>query len=174
MIKDKKLTQVDDPNNGYVYVLSNPSMPGLVKIGFSKYGGSGRADSFYKNDTGVPTPFKLEFEIYCANPRDVEREVHSQLNHKRVNKNREFFAVLPDVAVKLIVNSVCSVIGLVSGEWHECVFVVPEKLENGLVPPDYVDAVEEMLRDPELVVKYKDKSRERFKAIRMEESGAVH
>lgn len=50
-------------SKGYVYILSNPSMPGILKIGRSINGGKGRADALYKNDTGVASPFALEFEM---------------------------------------------------------------------------------------------------------------
>jgi len=46
---------------GYVYILTNPSMPGLVKIGRSKNGGRKRASDLYQ--TGVPTPFRKRSEL---------------------------------------------------------------------------------------------------------------
>ena len=79
-------------SRGYVYVLSNPSMPGVLKIGMSKHGGQGRADALYRNDTGVATPFVLEFELMVADARVVERDAHARLGECRVNARREFFA----------------------------------------------------------------------------------
>lgn len=76
---------------GYVYVLSNESMPGIVKIGRSKHGGQGRADALYKNDTAVPTPFKLEYEVEVNDSVAVEDAVHKYLEDSRVNEKREFF-----------------------------------------------------------------------------------
>ena len=78
-------------NKGYVYVLSNPSMPGIVKIGRSKHGGQGRADTLYKNDTGVATPFQLEFECYFTDCILAEKKAHKCFALDRVNKRREFF-----------------------------------------------------------------------------------
>lgn len=76
--------------SGYVYVLTNPSMPGLVKIGSSKFSGSRRASELFT--TGVPTPFVLEFEIYCLEPKFTEQSVHDRLSEHRC-EGREFFRI---------------------------------------------------------------------------------
>ena len=64
-------------------------MPGLLKIGKSRRGGRHRAKEIYQ--TGVPTPFNLEFEIYTPDCDALEFCVHERLDHKRVNDSREFF-----------------------------------------------------------------------------------
>ena len=74
---------------GYVYVLSNPSMPGVVKIGRSKSGGKHRAQQMYT--TGVPEPFHLEFEVLVKDAEEAEAYAHEQLKDCRVNGSREFF-----------------------------------------------------------------------------------
>jgi len=76
-------------SKGYIYVLSNPSMPGLVKIGRSKHGGRNRACALYQ--TGVPTPFAIEFEILADCCEDLEIRIHDFLYNKRENPGREFF-----------------------------------------------------------------------------------
>ena len=76
---------------GYVYVLSNPSMPGIVKIGHSIYGGKHRANALYKNITGVPEPFRLEFEVFTQDYALIEERAHEALASARVNASREFF-----------------------------------------------------------------------------------
>lgn len=78
-------------SKGYVYVLSNPSMPGLVKIGRSISGGFARAKSFYQ--TGVPDSFVLEFEIFCDWHEWLETETHKALRSDRYSDKREFFKV---------------------------------------------------------------------------------
>ena len=77
--------------DGYVYILSNASMPGLLKIGKSRRGGRHRAKEIYQ--TGVPTPFHLEFEIYTPDCDALEMYVHERLYQKRVNNSREFFEI---------------------------------------------------------------------------------
>jgi hypothetical protein len=89
-------------NPGYIYILSNPAMPGILKIGRSNRGGSVRAAECYTGATGVPSPFVLEFEISTKQPRHDESRVHSMLDAYRVNGKREFFAVDLGQAVKTV------------------------------------------------------------------------
>jgi len=77
--------------DGYVYILSNASMPGLLKIGKSRRGGRHRAKEIYQ--TGVPTPFHLEFEIYTPDCDALEMYVHERLYQNRVSNSREFFEI---------------------------------------------------------------------------------
>lgn len=88
--------------SGYVYVLLNPSMHGMVKIGRSKHGGHSRALTFY--GTGMPTPFKLEFELYCEDCAELEAIVHERLQDKRVSGNREFFKVEIFEAIQAVIS----------------------------------------------------------------------
>lgn len=84
-----------------VYVLTNPAMPGLVKIGMS--GGTetdGRLAQLYT--TGVPFPFKLEFACRVANPDEVERALHRAFAPQRVNPKREFFKIEADQAIAIL------------------------------------------------------------------------
>ena len=64
-------------------------MPGLLKIGKSRRGGRHRAKEIYQ--TGVPTPFNLEFEIYTPDCDALELYVHDRLHSNRLNDSREFF-----------------------------------------------------------------------------------
>jgi len=88
-------------SKGYVYVLSNPSMPGLVKVGRSIHGGKQRASQL--NHTGTPTPFVLEFEMMSKRSEDFEHLVHTRLAAFRPNDNREFFCCSVSLAVERIV-----------------------------------------------------------------------
>lgn len=97
---------------GYVYVLSNESMPGLVKIGRSIYGGNHRSKAIFSGDTGVPTPFSLEFEIHSVNCVEDEHEVHRKLAHCRVNKKREFFKIEIREAIAAVATVCISDVGL--------------------------------------------------------------
>jgi hypothetical protein len=87
---------------GYVYVLSNPAMPGVVKVGRSIHGGSSRGRSLYQ--TGVPVPYVLEFEIYTKDHEWLEAQAHKSLRFNRVNPDREFFKCPPNDAIEEILS----------------------------------------------------------------------
>ncbi|MFG6660077.1 GIY-YIG nuclease family protein [Sulfitobacter sp. 915] len=76
---------------GYVYVLSNPSMPGLVKIGRTKHDPMHRACQLFQ--TGVPQPFAVETAVKSPDCVELEANLHHQLRRSRLTKKREFFAV---------------------------------------------------------------------------------
>lgn len=91
------------PRSGYLYLLVNPSMPGLVKIGKTSRTPGQRASEL-ASATGVPEPFILLYELFVQDAAEAERWVHSQLEDwgKRHSENREFFAVEPPEAVDLM------------------------------------------------------------------------
>lgn len=76
---------------GFVYVLSNRSMPGMVKIGKTTRDPRTRAGELFAS--GVPTPFIIEATIETPNITETELTVHRILGAHRVNKKREFFHV---------------------------------------------------------------------------------
>lgn len=89
--------------SGYLYLLLNPSMPGLVKIGKTNRTPDQRASEL-ASATGVPEPFILLYELFVQDATEAERWVHDQLENwgKRHSENREFFAVEPTEAVELM------------------------------------------------------------------------
>ena len=94
---------VFEPGRGseWVYVLSNPSFNGMLKIGYTKNAPELRSEQLYKG-TGVPTPFKLEFAKQCLNGEMLERLTHKYLKADRVNNEREFFYTKLDDVVQTI------------------------------------------------------------------------
>ena len=80
---------------GYLYVLSNPSMIGMIKIGVTSGSPEERASSMGMN-TGVPTPFNLEWSKKVRSIYKVERAIHGKMAKNRVNKGREFFIATMD------------------------------------------------------------------------------
>jgi hypothetical protein len=85
-------------SRGYVYILSNPSMPGLVKIGRTIRCVDGRANELYQ--TGVPTPFNVEFSIFSPDCEEMEIRAHEKFANERVSESREFFKVDVDAVVQ--------------------------------------------------------------------------
>lgn len=76
--------------NGWVYILSNPCMPGLLKIGMTTNSPQARAKEI-SSATGVPEKFVVEASYYSEDPRGDEARIHAALDEKRVNAGREFF-----------------------------------------------------------------------------------
>lgn len=86
-----------------IYVLSNPSFPGKIKVGRT-INIEERVSQLFT--TGVPTPFVVEFAAAVNNGWRAERLAHEALSRQRVAGNREFFEV-PDVdAVTIIVSEI--------------------------------------------------------------------
>lgn len=87
-------------NEGIIYVLTNPAMPDMVKIGKTGRDILVRLKDLYS--TGVPLPFEC---AYAAKVDDVdkwEKAFHTAFGPYRVNPNREFFSINPDQAVALL------------------------------------------------------------------------
>lgn len=85
---------------GFVYVLSNESMPGIVKIGKTERHPGVRSLELFT--TGVPEPYDIEFAVWVDCPDSAEKAIHDALVAFRVSDNREFFRVSPEVAVEKV------------------------------------------------------------------------
>ena len=77
---------------GWVYVLKNPTMPGLVKVGRTTRLPSTRVAEL-SQATGVASPFVLVFEQSFGDCVSAERDIHGVLEQcgMRLAPNREFF-----------------------------------------------------------------------------------
>ena len=95
------------PINGYIYVLSNPCMPNLVKIGFTTRNIEERIAEL-NSSTGVPEPFVIEAIFSSAEPERDEQIIHTELDENRTNKNREFFQIEP----LTVVNKLEKILGI--------------------------------------------------------------
>ncbi|MGJ8641784.1 MAG: GIY-YIG nuclease family protein [Luteolibacter sp.] len=86
---------------GIVYVLTNPAMPGLVKIGkTSRFEVQTRLNELYS--TGVPVPFECAYAGRVADETAVERAFHQAFGPYRINPKREFFQIEPEQAIALL------------------------------------------------------------------------
>lgn len=86
---------------GWVYILSNPEMPELLKIGFTEREPLSRAKEI-SQDTGVPSEFIVDYQVYSSRPYELERKVHELLHEYRLNNNREFFRCTHASAIEAI------------------------------------------------------------------------
>lgn len=86
-----------------VYALTNPAMPGLVKIGATNSTNVlERMKSLHS--TGVPEPFEcvIAWEVEGCPARDVEKILHKVLHQYRLRSRREFFRIASAHAKTLI------------------------------------------------------------------------
>lgn len=83
---------------GWVYVITNKAMPGLVKVGYSSKDPELRAREF--KHTNNPHPFLVEYELLIDEPYQIEQKTHRLLSAKRERK--EWFKCTPEEAVAAI------------------------------------------------------------------------
>jgi hypothetical protein len=62
---------------GWVYVISNPAMPGLVKVGYSLKDPQIRANEF--GGAGTPHKFQVEYQCLVNSPAELEKKAHTAL-----------------------------------------------------------------------------------------------
>ena len=84
-----------------VYVLTNPAMPNLVKIGRTAAADAQvRIAQLY--GSGVPVPFTLEYACKVPNSAEVEQAMHIAFAPHRINPKREFFRIEPEQAIAIL------------------------------------------------------------------------
>lgn len=90
-------------NYGIVYVLTNPAMPGLVKIGMTTRDNlDARMRELY--GTGVPVPFECKYacKVKASDCAKIEKALRTAFAPNRININREFFQIKPEQAMAIL------------------------------------------------------------------------
>ena len=82
-----------------VYVLTNPSIPDIVKIGMTT-DLTTRMRSLY--NSSVPVPFECYFACTVNDMSFVEKQLHDGFDDFRVNPKREFFRIDPERVVSIL------------------------------------------------------------------------
>ena len=82
-----------------VYVLTNPSIPDIVKIGMTT-DLTTRMRSLY--NSSVPVPFECYFACTVNDMGFVEKQLHDGFDDFRVNPRREFFRIDPERVVSIL------------------------------------------------------------------------
>ena len=87
--------------NGIVYVLSNPAMPGIVKIGLTtRESINERLRELFT--TSVPVPFECEFAFKVDDCNAVENALHIAFGPNRIHPQREYFKIEPEQAIAVL------------------------------------------------------------------------
>lgn len=87
---------------GHVYILSNPALDGIIKIGHTKRVDPELRAAELSSSTSIPLPFKVEVSWLVENPELCESKIHRHLDFCRVSKDREFFRISHDDAERKI------------------------------------------------------------------------
>jgi hypothetical protein len=86
---------------GIIYVLTNPAMPNLIKIGFtSSEDVKSRMAQLYQS--GVPLPFDCVYAARVNDYEKVEKALHTAFAPDRINPKREFFEIESTQAIAII------------------------------------------------------------------------
>lgn len=83
---------------GWVYIITNPAMPRLVKIGYSLKDPELRAQEL--SSSGVPHEYEVDYAILVDEPRDLEQRLHEHL--KNINEGKEWFRCSAEQVVATI------------------------------------------------------------------------
>ena len=91
----------EDGSAGIIYVLTNPAMPDLVKIGRTLQSDvSSRISQLYT--TGVPLPFECVRAVTVDDASQAEKALQKAFEPNRLNKNREFFEINVEQVIALL------------------------------------------------------------------------
>ena len=89
-------------SKGYIYIMTNPALKGMVKIGYA-------ADVEMRRKQLSTTALPYEYEVYATyeTPGELEdKKLHAMIDNLnpdlRVSKNREFFVMSPEDAYSLL------------------------------------------------------------------------
>lgn len=98
-IKTKTFDARLNLGEGYIYILSNKGIPGILKIGYTDRTPQERIREI-NGGTGVIIPWYLINSFACKSPSIVESIIHGYLREYHINK--EGFAVSISFAEELI------------------------------------------------------------------------
>ena len=91
---------LDTPMPEIIYILTNPVMPDLVKIGKTR-NLEERIRSLSAH-TGVPIPFEVFYACEVVDANKIERHLHDGFGDHRINPRREFFRINPERVLSIL------------------------------------------------------------------------
>lgn len=83
---------------GWLYVISSPSLPGLVKLGCTR-----RLNPALRvrelSSSSLPEPYHAHCFVFSDDCFELENNIHKYFDKERVNPDREFFRIEPKEAI---------------------------------------------------------------------------
>ena len=97
--------RINNPKAGYLYIISSPSLPDMVKIGVTRRLSGPMARVKELSSSSLPFPFKLEAYCFNNDAFELELNMHNYFDAYRVSPNREFFYVPIEQAIDALKNN---------------------------------------------------------------------
>ena len=86
---------------GWLYVISSPSLPGLVKLGATR-----RLNPTIRvkelSSSSLPEPYHAHCFVFSDDCFELESQIHKYFDKERVNPDREFFRIEPKDAIDVL------------------------------------------------------------------------
>lgn len=86
---------------GWLYVISSPSLPGLVKLGCTR-----RLNPALRvrelSSSSLPEPYHAHCFVFSDDCFELENNIHKYFDKERVNPDREFFRIEPIEAIDVL------------------------------------------------------------------------
>ena len=86
---------------GWLYVISSPSLPGLVKLGCTR-----RLNPALRvrelSSSSLPEPYHAHCFVFSDDCFELENNIHKYFEKERVNPDREFFRIEPKEAIDVL------------------------------------------------------------------------
>ncbi len=102
---DKRLASIayreSHSKAGWLYVISSPSLPGLVKLGATR-----RLNPTIRvkelSSSSLPEPFHAHCFVFSDDCFELENNIHKYFDKERVNPDREFFRIEPKEVIDVL------------------------------------------------------------------------
>lgn len=86
---------------GWVYIISSPSLPGMIKCGATR-----RLNPTIRvrelSSSSLPEPFRAHCFVFSDDCFELENNIHKYFDKERVNPDREFFRIEPKEAIDVL------------------------------------------------------------------------
>lgn len=86
---------------GWLYVITSPSLPGLVKLGCTR-----RLNPALRvrelSSSSLPEPYHAHCFVFSDDCFELENNIHKYFDKERVNPDREFFRIEPKEAIYVL------------------------------------------------------------------------
>ncbi|MFC8789684.1 GIY-YIG nuclease family protein [Streptomyces cinereoruber] len=92
---------MDQSGRGVIYILANPVIPGVVKIGRTARRVTERVREISR-PTGVPVDYEVIYDQLVNDAHAAEKEIHALLRPSRINEQKEFFQISIRESIRVV------------------------------------------------------------------------